>query len=416
MTYSDRGHSPSDPGDERRIRVLRVIARMNLGGPAHHVSLLGGGLDDRYETLLVAGRVPPNEASAEHLVELRGVRRVSLSTLRPELHPGADLRALLQLASIIRRFRPDIVHTHTAKAGFVGRLAARLAGTRRPLIVHTYHGHVLEGYFGRREARVYRQLEQLAGRLSDVLIGVSQATVDDLVRLRVAPRSKFRVIPIGLDLSPFRSVSREASTAIRAEVGVRPHEVLVTFVGRLASIKRPDVAVRSLALARGKGAPARLAVVGHGDLQAQVEQVAADLRIAEYVHFLGWRPETAPIAAATDIALLTSANEGTPVWLIEAAAAGAPAVTTLVGGVGEVVTEETGVLAGSGDENALAEGIRRLALDGDLRLRMGERAQAHVQQAFSIERLLSDIDALYQEMLLQRTGSTERRCVESVVS
>jgi glycosyltransferase involved in cell wall biosynthesis len=400
----------------RKIRVLRVIARMNLGGPAHHVSILSGRLGECYETLLVSGRIPSYEASAEHLAERHGARLEKLRALGPELRPHADLWALVELIRIVRRFRPDIVHTHTAKAGFLGRLAARLAGARRPLIVHTFHGHVLEEYFGRLESAVYRQLERLAARASDALIGVSKATVDDLVRLGVAPRTKFRVIPIGLDLEPFASVDAQAASAIRVEAGVQPGEVLVTFVGRLAPVKRPELALRAIASARKQGARVRLAVVGDGELRPRLEQHAAELGITDAVRFVGWRADTTAIAAATDIAILTSADEGTPVWLIEAAAAGTPGVSTNVGGVADVVVDGTGFCVAPGDDDALADHLSRLAADTALRHVLGKHAQSHVLSTFSIDRLVTDVDDLYRELLAQRAELRRERCVASVAS
>jgi glycosyltransferase involved in cell wall biosynthesis len=400
----------------RKIRVLRVIARMNLGGPAHHVSLLSGRLGDEYETLLVAGRVPPSEASAEYLAARNGARLKTLSALRPEIRPWSDARAFAQLTRTVRQFRPDIVHTHTAKAGFLGRFAARSAGSPRPVIVHTYHGHVLERYFGRVQNHTYCRLERLAGRRSDVLIGVSQATVDDLVRLGVAPRSKFRVVPIGLDLARFASVDNEARSAFRAEAGVQRGDVLVTFVGRLASVKRPELAVEAIARARQRGAPVRLAIVGHGNLRPSLELLADELGVREMVRFLGSRSDTTAIAAATDVAILTSANEGTPVWLIEAAAAGTPSVATNVGGVADVVIDGAGFSVAPHDEEGLADRLCRLAADAELRRALGARAQAHVLDTFSIERLLSDVRSLYRELLAGRAELGRAQCVASAAS
>jgi glycosyltransferase involved in cell wall biosynthesis len=396
--------------DGRKIRVLDVIARLNLGGSAHHVSLLSGRLGHEYETLLVAGRVPKHEASAGFLAERHGARLETLSALGPEIRPHSDARALAELVQVVRRFQPDIVHTHTAKAGFLGRLAARVAARPRPAIVHTYHGHVLEQYFGRFQSRVYRRLERQAGVLSDVLIGVSQATVDDLVRLGIAARSKFRVIPYGLELAPFTSVDEEARCAIRAEAGVQPGEVLVTFVGRLAAVKRPELAVQAIAQARQRGAPVRLAIVGHGELHPGLQGLADELGVRDIVRFLGWRSDTTAIAAATDVAILTSANEGTPVWLIEAAAAGKPGIATNVGGVADVVVDGAGFRVGSDDEEALVEGLCRLAADAELRRSLGTRAQAHVLKTFSIERLLSDVRSLYRELLAGRAERESARC------
>jgi glycosyltransferase involved in cell wall biosynthesis len=391
------------------IRILRVIARMNLGGPAYHVSLLSGRLDSRYETLLLAGQVGPGEASAEELAEYYGAKLTTIARLRPDPDVRDDLLAFVALARIVRRFRPQIVHTHTAKAGFLGRLAAAYAVRPRPIIVHTYHGHVLEGYFGRSKTLVYRSLERFAGRRSDALVGVSQATVDDLVRLGVADRSKFNVIPLGLDLSRFLAIERADGQHFRREVDAGSDDVLVTFVGRLVPIKRVDVALRAVAHARGLGAPVRFAVVGDGTLRGELEALAADLGIRGATSFVGYRRDTPEIAAATDVALITSDNEGLPVSLIEAAAAARPAVATAVGGVADVVPPGCGLTAQAGADRDLGEALAKLSVDSDLRRRMGKQAREHVRTRFGIERMLADIDRLYADLLAQRPLVEERR-------
>ncbi len=385
------------------MRVLRVIARLNMGGPAHHVSLLSGLLDPkRYETLLLHGEVGAGEASLAEVADRHGATRTVVPGLRPELRPADDLRALRALVGHVRAFRPDIVHTHTAKAGMLGRLAAVLAGSPRPVIVHTYHGHVLEGYFGPLKNWLYRSIERALGRVSDRLLGVSQATVDDLVRLRVAAPEKFRVVPIGLELAEFAALTFKDGAAFRAEAGARPDDVLLTFVGRLVPIKRVDVLLRAFAAAGDPGAPVRLAIVGDGELRAELEALAAELGVAERVFFAGYRSDVRSVAAACDIAVLSSDNEGTPVSLIEAGAAGRPSASTAVGGVADVVLPDTGCLVPAGDHAALGAAIAGLAADPGTRASMGPVAREHVLGRYSVERLLVDVDALYSELLAAR--------------
>jgi glycosyltransferase involved in cell wall biosynthesis len=389
---------------EERIRVLRVIARMNMGGPAYHVSLLSGKLDPgRYDTLLVTGRVGPGEESLQELAERYGAQLRVLDSLGPELRPGPDLRALREIAGIVRGFRPHIVHTHTAKAGFVGRLAA-LAVRPRPIIVHTYHGHVLEGYFGPTKNALFRNLERTAGRVSDRLIGVSRATVDDLVRLKVAPATKFEAIPIGLELDAFARLNPEQGADFRAEIGATPQDVVATCVGRLVPIKRLEGAIAATAIARELGAPLKLVVVGDGECRDQLEALAADRQVSDAVSFVGYRRDLPAIMAGTDIALLSSDNEGTPVSLIEAAAGGRPAVATRVGGVADVVAEDAGILVPPRDPKAMGEALARLAEDASMRRRMGERAAAHVLDRFTARHLLQNIDRLYRELLASRAS------------
>jgi glycosyltransferase involved in cell wall biosynthesis len=367
------------------------------------VSMLSGRLNRaRFQTLLAYGKVGPGEASSEFLVRAERCRTTVVPGLTPEISPLGDLRALVALVRLIRRYRPHIVHTHTAKAGFVGRLAAIVSPRPRPIVVHTYHGHVLEGYFGRAASAAYRLLERGLAQVSDCLIGVSEATVDDLVRLKVARRNRFRVVPLGLDLRRFLKGDRGDAAALRARCGAGPDEILVAYVGRLVPIKRVDLTLRAVAQARQAGAGVRLVVVGDGHCRASLERLADEVGIADAVCFLGYLQDAGTVTAAADIAILSSDNEGTPVWLIEASAAGLPAVATRVGGVSDVVRPDTGVLVRAGDHAGLAAGLAELAHNPELRARMGARGRAHVLRHFSIERLLGDLEGLYDELLTRR--------------
>jgi glycosyltransferase involved in cell wall biosynthesis len=274
-----------------------------------------------------------------------------------------------------------------------------LAGAPRPVIVHTYHGHVLEGYFGRVRNGLYRAVERRLGDATDALVGVSPATVDDLVRLRIARRERFRVIPIGLNLEPFLSATPADGAAFRAEAGAGREHILLTFVGRLAPIKRVDVLLRAFRVALDTGAPVRLAVVGDGRLRADLEGLTHRLGVQDRVAFAGYRADMVAVAAAADVAVLTSDNEGTPVSLIEAGAAGNPAVSTRAGGVGSVVTADSGLVVDTGDHQAMGHAISELARDGARRHDMGRAARAHVAAHFSQDRLVADIDSLYSELL-----------------
>jgi glycosyltransferase involved in cell wall biosynthesis len=390
--------------------VVIVIARLNMGGPAHHVGVLSSMLDrERYQTLVLHGQVGAGEASLADSVGARGVIPAKVPGLRPELRPHDDARALGGLVRALRRLRPDIVHTHTAKAGMVGRLGAVLAGGARPVIVHTYHGHVLERYFGPVRNAAYRSLERRLGRISDALIGTSPATVDDLLRLAIAPRSKFHVVLDGLVLEPFLSAPPGAGRGFRDEMGASSDHVLVTFVGRLVAIKRVDLLLRALARARELGAPIRLAVVGDGALRPRLERLAAQLGVREHVRFAGYRTDMVAVTPAADIAVLSSDNEGLPVSLMEAAAAGKPAVATAVGGVSEVITRETGLLVPRGDAERLAQGIVALAGDPAMRAIMGDKARRRAAERFSAERLVRDIDSLYTELIEQNGRLVERQ-------
>jgi glycosyltransferase involved in cell wall biosynthesis len=379
---------------------------MNIGGPAYHVSVLSGRLDrDRYETLLLTGALGPGEGSLEELAQRYGATKQLVPGLRPELKPLNDLRALVSIMRTIREYRPDVVHTHTAKAGALGRLAAIATPGVQPVIVHTYHGHVLSGYFGRAMNAVYRNIERLLAIWSDRLIGVSDATVDELVKLGVARRQKFTTIPIGLDLDRLLAAERSDGAAFRAELGLQADDVLAVFVGRLVPIKRVDLLIEAFALALGRESHLRLAIVGDGGLRGELELRASRLGLAKAVCFLGFRSDLPAIAAGGDFAVLSSDNEGTPVALIEAAAAGLPAVARAVGGVGDIVTPATGIIVEESDAGAFADAMGRLAADRCLRERLGSAAREHVRERYAAERLVEDIDQLYQTLLQERDAA-----------
>jgi len=384
---------------ERPTRVLRVIARLNVGGPALHVAYLSSGLAQYgYETTLVAGDIASGEESMERVAEERGVEIVRLAGLSRELSPFRDLASVWRLAAIIRRVRPDVIHTHTAKAGAVGRAAALLAG-RRAVVVHTFHGHVLRGYFGTAGSLLFRAIETTLARVTDRLVAVSPEVRDELVGLKVAPAAKFEVIRLGIDLEP-----RVAFTGDRGEerrrLGIPEDKFVVGWFGRMTQVKRTDDLLTTLAGLRERGIDALLLLVGDGTDRAALEQRAHDLGIARSCLFLGYQEDVARWYAICDAVVLTSANEGTPVTIIEALAAARPVVSTNVGGVADVVEEgTTGFLVRPGDTHALAERLAVLARDPERARRMGEAGRELMLRRYAVSRLVADVDDLYRRLL-----------------
>jgi glycosyltransferase involved in cell wall biosynthesis len=399
--------SPS--GEGRPVRVLRVIARLNVGGPALHVTYLARGLAERgYETTLVAGDVARGEASMSFVAEQAGVEIVTLPGLSRELSPVRDALAAFRLARLIRKLRPDVVHTHTAKAGAVGRTAALLAWPRRPVVVHTFHGHVLRGYFGTGGTLVFRAIETLLARASDRLIAVSPEVRDELVALHVAPRERFSVVRLGIELEP--RVHFEGDPAeVRRRHGIPEGKFVVGWFGRMTAVKRTDDLLTMLAGVRERGVDALLLLVGDGDDRERLEQRAHDLGLARSCLFLGYQEDVAPWYAICDAVVLTSASEGTPVTIIEALAAGRPVVATKVGGVPDVVDEgETGFLVRPHDTHALAERLEILAGDPVRRRAMGDLGRARMLERYAVERLVDDVDRLYRELLATTSATTRR--------
>jgi glycosyltransferase involved in cell wall biosynthesis len=343
--------APWSSPDARPLRVVRVIARLNVGGPALHAVLATAGLRPDVQTTLAVGRVGPDEMEATDLLERFDVKPVRIPGLGRSISPVADLRAFSALVRLYRRVRPDVVHTHTAKAGAVGRLAARMAGV--PHVVHTFHGHVFDGYFGRGGSKAAVRVERSLAKKTDRVVAVSEEVGRDLVeRFGVVPREKLVVVPVGVPLDDYLACGALRGS-LRRELSLPGDAPLVAMVGRLVPVKDASLALDAWRLVRRELPSATLVVVGDGE-----EGAALRARAEPGVVFLGWRRDVATIWADADLALLTSRNEGTPVSLIEAAASGVPAVATRVGGVPSVVEEGvTGTLVPSGDAAALAAAV-----------------------------------------------------------
>lgn len=395
----------ADPLDAP-VKVMRVIARLNMGGPALHVAYLTEGLQQRgYDTTLVVGSVGRDEASMDHLLAGTGVEPVVVGSLQREIQPLADIMAIVRLRRLIRQSRPDILHTHTAKAGTLARVAALLAGDARPLIVvHTFHGHVLKGYFDPPRTALFRSLEHALARMTDILVAVGPQVRDDLVALKVAPREKFAVIRLGIDLSE-RLGASESADELRRSMGLAPERFVVGWVGRMTEIKRAVDVVEIVARLRARGVDAAMCLVGDGPDRFAVETRANELGLASSSLFLGYQRDVGPYYRAFDALVLPSANEGTPVSVIESLASGTPVVAFDVGGVSDVVREGVdGFLVPPGDVDAAAERLYRLATDPELRRTMGAAGPAHVTARYAVSRLVEEVDSLYRRLLRQKNG------------
>lgn len=394
----------------RRIRVLRIITRLNVGGPARHVVWLTAALNDaEFVSTLVAGSVPPGETDMAWFAEQHGVRPVLLEEMSREITP-ADVVTLWKMYRIFRRIRPDIVHTHTAKAGTIGRVAGLLyrfltPGTligrpRAVRFIHTYHGHIFHSYYGRLKTSVLLGIERMLARLNtDRIITLSEQQRREIHEtFRVGREEQFAVVPLGIDLEA-ASADRAAGEALRRELGIGPHEIVVGTIGRITAVKNHDLFLHVAERLAGR---ARFVIFGDGADRPRLEQQAEGRLL-----FAGTRAPS-EIYAATDIVALTSVNEGTPLALIEAMNNSLPIVSTAVGGVvdllGEVVEDgnyeirERGLTVGSGDEAAFAAALDRLLTDADLRHRVAAPGQAFVEGTYSKDRLVADVRRITREL------------------
>jgi glycosyltransferase involved in cell wall biosynthesis len=390
------------PAGPKPVRVLRLIARLNMGGPALHVTYLTRGLASRgYATMLVAGSLAHGEGSMTFVADELGVEVVPIRHLYRRLSPLYDALTVLRLVRLMREFRPEILHTHTAKSGAVGRIAAILAGEARPpIIVHTFHGHVLRGYFNPVTTMLFRGVERVLARRTTRLVAVSPEVRDELVALGVAPRDRFSVIRLGLDLESRIASAESDDSEFRALFGIAASSFVVGWVGRMTGIKRvPDV-LAAFGRLREHGIDATLCLVGDGPDRELVEHRAHELGVSRDTVFVGYQRDVAPYYSFFDVLLLTSGNEGTPAVAIEALAAGTPVVATDVGGVADVIADGLdGILVPEGDIEAIASALGRLARDRELALRMGAVGSERVIERYRVERLVDDVDRLYRELL-----------------
>jgi glycosyltransferase involved in cell wall biosynthesis len=376
-----------------RIRVMRVITRMNVGGPALQASILMRGLDpERFDQRLYTGAVGPGEAD---YLDLRApdISSHRLAALGRSVRPADDVRAIASLAAEMRRFRPHIVHTHMAKAGLLGRAAAVAA--RVPARVHTYHGHLLYGYFSPAKTRMVVATERMSALVCDRLVAVGARVRDELVDAGVGRRDQYVVVPPGTALGPLPD-----RRAARIALGVPGEEPVVAFVGRLTRVKRPDRLVSVARELRRLVPGVRFVICGGGDAAGEVDAAAAEFGGA--LRMTGWRSDTETVYAAADLVLLTSDNEGMPVSLIEAGLAGVPVVATNVGSVGEVVQDGVTGLLGPCDAVELARRAARLLLDEPLRREMGMRARVWAERRFGPGRLVSDVAGIYTSIAEER--------------
>jgi glycosyltransferase involved in cell wall biosynthesis len=382
----------------RRRTIVRIIDRLNVGGPAIHAVLTTRGLDNaEWRTVLVTGSIEPGEADMSYLLEEHGVTRVLIPTLGRELRPLRDLWTAWQLLRVIVRERPDVVHTHKAKAGAIGRVCALVAGV--PVRVHTFHGHVFHGYFGAKKTRMFLAIERTLARVTSRLVTPSALLVDELAgRYHVAAASKFAVVPLGFDLAPFAGAERHRGQ-LRRRLGVHNSAELVAIVGRMVPVKDHATFVAAAALLAARRPRVRFVFVGGGELEAEVRAAVTAAGLDERAHFLGWTQHLEQVYADVDAVALSSVNEGTPVTLIEAMAAGIPVAATAVGGVPDLLAGR-GELAAPRDPVALADAIER-ALTPAARTRAA-RIRADVLTAFGQERLCRDLAGLYDALLAAR--------------
>jgi glycosyltransferase involved in cell wall biosynthesis len=397
------------------MKIFRIIARLNVGGPARHVVWLTKGLqNNEFQSLLVTGTVPQGEEDMGYFAEENGVKPFFIQQMSRELSPK-DIISLWKIFAEIWREKPDIIHTHTAKAGTIGRIAGflyRWISWRKVKIVHTFHGHVFHSYYGKRKTQIFLLIEKVLARFAtDKIITISEQQFNEIhEQFGVGKRDQFEVIPLGIDLDKFANSSKKRHL-LRDEIGVKEGEILVGLVGRLTEIKNHSLFLKIVNLCQQDSETSKLkfAIIGDGHLRKSLEDKAKNLGVKDKIAFVGHINDVDIVYAGLDIVALTSLNEGTPLSLIEAMASGKCVISTEVGGVVDLLGKvenvesnfkvlERGILVGSNNAKAFSKGLSYLAKNEKLQRQFGKNGLEFVIRNYSKERLLKDISRLYREI------------------
>ena len=391
-------------------RVLRILNRLIIGGPSKNAIYLSRYMQPDFDTLLVIGGKEDHEQDADFLATSNNIDPTCIPEMKRSISPYNDWAAYNKLKKLIKEFKPDIVHTHAAKSGALGRLAAKHSNV--PVIVHTFHGHIFHSYFNSVKTNFFIRTERYLAGLSDAIVAISDVQKKELSGdFKIAAEHKFSVIPLGLDLDNFIINQEEKRNKFRTEFGLDDDVVSIGIIGRLVPIKNHSLFLKGLKyVLDNTSGKIKAFIIGDGESRMAIEQMANDLGIkytkqtdATHPHsliFTSWRTDIDTIFAGLDVIALTSLNEGTPVSLIEAQAAGKPIVSTRVGGIADVVLEnKTALLSEITDEKTFSNNLLHLVNDAELRKKFSSAGKDHVVSKFSYHRLVNDMSVLYNDLL-----------------
>jgi glycosyltransferase involved in cell wall biosynthesis len=399
------------------MKIVRIIARLNIGGPAIHVVLLTRGFQERgHESHLLVGPVPETEGSMEYYASERNVSFTRIPDLVRPMSPWKDWKSFCEIYRFIRRERPDVVHTHTSKAGALGRLAAILAGT--PAIFHTFHGSVFDGYFSRAKTRLFLSIERLLGRFTDRVITVSESLREQLSSVyKIVPDEKIEVVRLGFDLQEFCRIAEDRRIGPQ-----KPNSspLSIGWVGRFTEIKDPLLFIDFAAALKSSRISAHFTMVGDGPLRPAVEARISERGLSSDFLLTGWQQKMADKYSEMDLIVSTSLNEGTPVTVIEAMATGCPFVAPSVGGMADLITGppragegytlfSNGILLSHRNTGSLVRAVSSLASDPQLRQNMGRAGHQFAIANFGQDRLIHDIESLYRTFLRPTSHAPAKR-------
>jgi GT2 family glycosyltransferase/glycogen synthase len=403
----------------KTIKVLRIITRLNIGGPAIHVHLLTKGLDtEKFESTLVTGKISPQEGDMTYLSASHFKKPIIIPELQRKINIDKDLKSVVKILKIIYQEKPDIVHTHTAKAGFCARIASflyNLFSRHKIKTIHTFHGHVFEGYFKKPVCQAFILIERFLSKSTDVIIAISNTQKYDLSdKYRITPAHKIKTIQLGFQLNSFLE-NNGLEHPFRQRLGIDDNTFLIGIVGRLVPIKNHVMFLNAVKifLEQNPDVKVKFIVVGDGELRSVLEKYCKKQGLSDHVRFCGWVIDVHSVYADLDILALTSINEGTPVSVIEAMASSVPVIATDVGGITDLLGPPNGLSASNGfqirergylcrknDAESFAYGLKYLMKNGaDKNSQRIIRAKDFVARHYSHERLLRDMESLYNGLM-----------------
>lgn len=391
-------------------KVLQIVNRMNLGGITMQICIVTSALSKKNTVRVLAGLKDESEASSNFMAESMGITVESIDSMHKEINPKSDFKAYQEIRKIIKEFKPDIVHTHAAKAGLLGRLAA--SKEKVPVILHTFHGHVFHSYFGKVKTKVFIELERMLARKSTKIIAISNKQKQELSeQFKIAEKDKFEVIPLGFDLEKFSINKVENRKTFREKYSINDDEIAIGIIGRLVPIKNHSLFLEAFAIAKSKTTKKiKAVIIGDGELKEMIEDLAKSLNLTfdtkngvnVDIVFTSWILEIDKAIHGLDIIALTSLNEGTPVSLIEAQAAGIPILSTDVGGIRDIVEEnKTCLLSSNNDIKAFSKNLIELIENETTRSLFIENGPKLANKKFSQERLITDTENLYEKLILE---------------
>ncbi|AEA44041.1 glycosyltransferase [Fluviicola taffensis] len=390
-------------------KVLRIINRFNIGGPTYNATFLTKFISEEYETLLVGGLPEKDESDSLHILDEYGVKPILIPEMKRIPNFKSDREAYQKIKQIIQEFQPDIVHTHAAKAGALGRKAAKACGV--PVIVHTFHGHVFHSYFGKARTWIYKVIERRLAKISTGIVAISPIQKEELSAThQICTPSKIKVIPLGFDLTKFHENRDSNRMKTREKWNLNQEEVAVAIIGRLAPIKNHSLFLDVIETLAEKGVKARYFIVGDGQEKRRIEERAKELENKYDIHveLTSWITDIAVFNAGMDIICLSSDNEGTPVSLIEAQASGVPVISTDVGGVKDILLEgETGFVVPKKEVKPFSEKLQLLIENKEIRMKMSQNGWNYVRDKFHYTTLVKNMENYYAE-LIEKTRKNEK--------